>query len=299
MITKIEKNLGIEDYFNLTYRVTNVCNYHCPYCMQGNDKPKKDTTPELIQIISKKINEVIKELHSYGKKIDFHLIGGEVSIYDIKNLILKNIDFYNIYRFSMVTNLSRDVEYYKDLFSYLKNQKVDIRIKASFHPTETTKEEFINKLIELKEFKVIASLLITEKKYYNIEEMYNELTKLEIPVSVSVERINGEPITTNSNLIDKDKCLFHVTYDNGKTELLEKYTLLKSLDSVKGFVCDVDKNRIIIDNNGSIKKVCSQQRNLGSIFNFKYKPKEIICNSDKMCTLYAINRIYKNEIKNI
>ena len=115
--------------------------------------------------------------------------------------------------------------------------------------------------------------------------------------SKTLEVIINE-ISTNSNLVDKDKCLFHVTYDDGKTEMLEKYTLLKNLDSVKGFKCDVDKNRIIIDNNGSIKKVCSQQRNLGSIFNYKYEPKEIICNSEKKCTLYAINRI-TNEKKNL
>ena len=114
MIVKIRKNLGIENYFNLTYNVTECCNYHCPYCMQGN-KPKKYTNPILIEKISKEINKIIYKLKQQDKNIDFHLIGGEVSIYDIKNLILKNIDLSNIYRFSMVTNLSRSVEYYKEL----------------------------------------------------------------------------------------------------------------------------------------------------------------------------------------
>ena len=98
MIVKIRKNLGIENYFNLTYNTTKCCNYHCPYCMQGN-KPKKDTNPILIEKISKEINKIIYNLKQQGKNIDFHLIGGEVSIYDIKNLILKNIDLSNIYRF--------------------------------------------------------------------------------------------------------------------------------------------------------------------------------------------------------
>ena len=53
-IILIRKNLGIENYFNLTYNTTKCCNYHCPYCMQGN-KPKKDTNPILIEKISKEI----------------------------------------------------------------------------------------------------------------------------------------------------------------------------------------------------------------------------------------------------
>ena len=301
MIVKIRKNLGIENYFNLTYNTTKCCNYHCPYCMQGN-KPKKDTNPILIEKISKEINRIIYNLKQQGKNIDFHLIGGEVSIYDIKNLILKNIDLSNIYSFSMVTNLSRSVEYYKELFEYLIQNNVDIRIKASYHPTETYKEDFINKIKNLKDYNIIPSLLITknEETNENVYSMYNKLKEINIQPSVSVERIDGIPIDVsfikNKEMLSEDRCKFHVYYNNNEKELLTKYELLNKIKNTKDYLCDINNSKLIIGPKGNIKNACSQQKNNGTIFNFKLNNQIIKCNTNHPCTLYAINELKKYEI---
>lgn len=298
-IILIKKNLGIENYFNLTYNVTECCNYHCPYCMQGN-KPKKDTNPILIEKISKEINKIIYKLKQQGKKnIDFHLIGGEVSIYDIKNLILKNIDLNNIYRFSMVTNLSRSIEYYKELLNYLKENKVNIRIKASFHPTEVSEENFINKIKSLKDYNIIPSLLLTKNEEINncVYNVYNKLKEINIQPSVSVERINGIPIDIsfikNKKIISEDRCKFHVYYDNNETELLTKYELLNKIKNTKNYLCDINNSKLIIGPKGNIKNACSQQKNNGSIFNLNLNNQIIKCNTNYPCTLYAINELKK------
>ena len=296
MIVKIRKNLGIENYFNLTYNVTECCNYHCPYCMQGN-KPKKDTNPILIEKISKEINKIICKLKQQGKNIDFHLIGGEVSIYDIKNLILKNIDLSNIYRFSMVTNLSRSVEYYKELLNYLKENNVNIRIKASFHPTEVSAEDFVNKIKSLKDYNIIPSLLITKNEEINnyVYNIYNKLKEIDIQPSVSLERINGIPIDVsfikNKEILSEDRCKFHVYYNNNKKELLTKYELLNKIKNTVGYFCNINNSRLIIGPKGNIKNACSQQKNNGTIFNFKLNNQIIKCNTSRPCTLYAINEL--------
>ena len=301
MIVKIRKNLGIENYFNLTYNVTECCNYHCPYCMQGN-KPKKDTNPILIEKISKEINKIIYKLKQQGKNIDFHLIGGEVSIYDIKNLILKNIDLSNIYRFSMVTNLSRSVEYYKELLSYLKENNVNIRIKASYHPTEVSKEDFFNKIKNLKNYNIIPSLLLTKNEEINkyVYDIYNSLKEINIQPSVSVERINGIPIDVsfikNKEILSEDRCKFHVYYSNNEKELLTKYELLNKIKNTKDYLCDINNSKLIIGPKGNIKNACSQQKNNGTIFNFKLNNQIIKCNTNHPCTLYAINELKKYEI---
>ena len=301
MIVKIRKNLGIENYFNLTYNVTECCNYHCPYCMQGN-KPKKDTNPILIEKISKEINKIIYKLKQQDKNIDFHLIGGEVSIYDIKNLILKNIDLSNIYRFSMVTNLSRSVEYYKELLSYLKENNVNIRIKASFHPTEVSAEDFVNKIKSLKNYNIIPSLLLTKNEEINkyVYDIYNSLKEINIQLSVSVERIDGIPIDVsfikNKEMLSEDRCKFHVYYNNNEKELLTKYELLNKIKNTKDYLCDINNSKLIIGPKGNIKNVCSQQKNNGTIFNFKLNNQIIKCNTNHPCTLYAINELKKYEI---
>lgn len=296
MIVKIKKNLGIENYFNLTYVVTNCCNYHCPYCMQGK-KPHKDTCPSLIEKIAKKINNVLYELKQQEKNIDFHLIGGEVTIYNIKELILENIDLSNIYRFSMVTNLSNSTEYYKNIFNYLNKNNVNIKIKASYHPTEVSKENFISKLNDLKEYNIIPSLLITENEKINeyVYEMYDSLKNINIQPSVSVERINDIPINIdflkNKKIISEDNCKFHIYYDNDKKEILTKYELLNKIKNTKYYTCDINKSRLIIGPKGNIKNACSQQKNTGTIFNYKINNNIIKCNTDKPCTLYAINEL--------
>lgn len=297
-IILIRKNLGIENYFNLTYNVTECCNYHCPYCMQGN-KPKKDTNPILIEKISKEINKIIYKLKQQDKNIDFHLIGGEVSIYDIKNLILKNIDLSNIYRFSMVTNLSRNVEYYKELFEYLTQNKVNIRIKVSFHPTEVSAEDFVNKIKYLKDYNIIPSLLITKNEEINkyVYDIYNSLKEINIQSSVSVERINGIPIDVsfikNKEILTEDRCKFHVYYNNNEKELLTKYELLNKIKNTVGYLCDINNSKLIIGSKGNIKNACSQQKNNGTIFNFKLNNQIIKCNTNHPCTLYAINELKK------
>lgn len=296
MIIKIKKNLGIENYFNLTYNITNCCNYHCPYCMQG-DKPKKDTNPILIEKISKEINKIIFNLKQQGRNIDFHLIGGEISICDIKNLVLKNIELSNIYRFSMVTNLSRSIEYYEDLFKYLIDNNVNIRIKASYHPTETSEESFFNKIKYLKKYNIIPSLLLTKNEEINkdIYSMYNKLKKINVQPSVSVERVNGVPIDIsfikNKKILLEDMCKFHVYYDNNKKELLTKYEILNIIKNTNGYLCDINNSRLIIGPRGNIKNVCSQQKNNGTIFNYKINNNLIKCNTTIPCTLYAINEL--------
>lgn len=288
MITRIQKNKSIPNYFNITYHVTETCNYHCPYCFNLK-KPKKDTSPFLIENISKKINSIIKEIKN--KNIDFHLIGGEVTIFDIKNLILKNIDLNNLYRFSLVTNLSRDVKYYEEL---LQDINIRTRVKASFHPTEISKDEFLQKIIKLQKYNIIVSLLITKQYYYDVEKFYNKLKRLNIPVSVSVERVDGIPINTDSKIIDKDMCKFTITYDNDGQKVLTKYALLNELKTLKGYKCDANNSRLIIDPQGYIKNGCPKQNKKENIFQYHYYSKEdITCNSNKLCTLYSINEVYK------
>ena len=252
--------------------------------------------------ISKEINKIICKLKQQDKNIDVHLIGGEVSIYDIKNLILKNIDLSNIYRFSMVTNLSRNVEYYKELFEYLTQNKVNIRIKASFHPTEVSAEDFVNKIKSLKDYNIIPSLLITKNEEINnyVYNIYNKLKEIGIQPSVSLERINGIQIDVsfikNKEILSEDRCKFHVYYNNNEKELLTKYELLNKIKNTKDYLCDINNSKLIIGPKGNIKNACSQQKNNGTIFNFKLNNQIIKCNTNHPCTLYAINELKKYEI---
>ena len=67
-----------------------------------------------------------------------------------------------------------------------------------------------------------------------------------------------------------------------KKELLNSYCVLPGNNS-----------RLIIDPQGYIKNGCPKQNKKENIFQYHYSPKEdIICNSNKLCTLYSINEVY-------
>ena len=202
----------------------------------------------------------------------------------------------------MVTNLSRSVEYYKELLNYLKENNVNIRIKASFHPTEISAEDFVNKIKSLKDYNIIPSLLITKNEEINncVYNVYNKLKEINIQPSVSVERINGIPIDVsfikNKEILSEDRCKFHVYYSNNEKELLTKYELLNKIKNTKDYLCDINNSKLIIGPKGNIKNACSQQKNNGTIFNFKLNNQIIKCNTSHPCTLYAINELKKYEI---
>ena len=78
----------------------------------------------------------------------------------------------------------------------------------------------------------------------------------------------------------------------GLMQTVGKKTLNKMKNTV-GYFCDINNGRLIIGPKGNIKNACSQQKNNGTIFNFKLNNQIIKCNTNYPCTLYAINELKK------
>lgn len=106
------------------------CNYNCPYCCQSGEHNDgiRDLTKD-IELINRLRPERIQ------------MIGGEPTIYDLPT-ILKQIDWSFIKSFKIFTNLSKDAQYYIDLY----NISHSIRLSASLHLDMCDPNKFLDKV---------------------------------------------------------------------------------------------------------------------------------------------------------
>ena len=140
----------------IKWRMTDMCNYDCSYCLrheltQGSyraeDKKRLEEKEQVLCDEAKAINDLLMR-SPHKKAVKINLIGGEVSIFDLKK-ILGYITAPNYKRSQMTTNFSRSVEYYIDLYNFLKERGKLLTITCSFHPQYTTIERFFDKAVRL------------------------------------------------------------------------------------------------------------------------------------------------------
>lgn len=145
------KSIKCNSPFDLVikWRITNQCNAHCSYCIHGKSITNIcDIERDLLKAIenSKYVNNLINK-HPEKKIIKLELIGGEVSLFDIKK-ILDNINRLNA--LNITTNLLRDLDYYIDLADYCRERNIDLSVTASFHPESISLEKYVYKISSLK-----------------------------------------------------------------------------------------------------------------------------------------------------
>ena len=137
----IDSIITLTPYFLFNWHVTGWCNYNCPYCI--NRKWKCGWIPEEKKIEeAKKINELIKK-SDIKDKISFRLIGGEPTYYNWCKILeyIERID-----KIVLVTNFSRELDYFKEIYAYCKKRKIRLFLGLSKHDEN---KNFDEKAIEL------------------------------------------------------------------------------------------------------------------------------------------------------
>ncbi len=177
-ILKIENLKYAPNSYTIRWNITNLCNYYCDFCIQGNkEKHLKESKGEsakirnaicdkIIYFIENKINNKYKNLYIY-------LIGGEITILNDFLTILEKllkVNFNGEIEYHITTNLSADIEVYKkmrDLF--LKNKSPYVRklsIAASFYKEFTTEEEFIKKVKTIYNINRFQYYVVHGRRYF-------------------------------------------------------------------------------------------------------------------------------------
>lgn len=148
-MSKIISIKDLDDMGVIKWRLTDVCNYHCSYCIRRpladegtlmNDMVRCITAIPGVQRIAKELNEI------NNKKVKIDLIGGEITLFNQLSMILAilySCDY--IEKINITTNLSRDIGYYKELANVAKNKNKKLTMTASFHYEFTELDKFMEK----------------------------------------------------------------------------------------------------------------------------------------------------------
>ncbi len=143
------KSLSYNDGFDcrVKWRMTDICNYSCPYCARGNflsaySAEKIASENIALAGTAEKISALLSDSGFKNVKID--LIGGEVSLLDLES-ILSRITAENVAEYNITTNLSRPADYYISLAS-----RFPVSMTASLHESEADIVEFFVKAGKIK-----------------------------------------------------------------------------------------------------------------------------------------------------
>lgn len=141
--------------FIIKWRMTEMCNGHCSYCIRPGEMTTVANTEKIKEVnkrmaeVALQINRLLDEQPFHNVKID--LIGGEVSILDLQN-ILSNLKAGKIKRINITTNLLREADYYIDLAKILHEKEIQITITASFHYEMQSFEKYFEKIEKVRPY---------------------------------------------------------------------------------------------------------------------------------------------------
>lgn len=171
-----------------TLSVSRYCNYNCSYCSEKNCKVG-NKKPEITQ---KVLNKLKNELDKMPTLDSIHLIGGEVSQFNIDPL-LEIIKEKGIKKGMVTTNLSAKKEWYLNLLNYFEK----VTVTASFHDEYWGYEGFFKKIASLNDYEnmfIIIEAVINDDIYekvfnlYNLVNDYNKEHKKSIKLSIDLDR---------------------------------------------------------------------------------------------------------------
>uniref|UniRef100_UPI003F4B2DA6 radical SAM protein n=1 Tax=Brachyspira catarrhinii TaxID=2528966 RepID=UPI003F4B2DA6 len=298
MINKINMkdiiSSGIEDTSELVVHwvILDGCNYKCSYCF-GQEEININKIVPLY-----KLKHAVNEIFKIDKnKYMFGLLGGEVTYYPhLFELIEYIYSFNRNVSISLLTNGSKDIEYFKKLIPYMnKNFIFTISIHLEYANLDHIKKLIIlfsknNIEINIKlmlnpdyeeKYKYFFNELILLKKEYNFYLYLSELR--EAPNFIERDsRYNKEFydwLNSARNLSDdkKDKQIdtfklnnSYTIYNNGimeKIDINNDFAFFNNLKNFENFYCCGGINLISILSNGSYKGgVCGEFPIIGNIY---------------------------------
>lgn len=279
--------------------IMTLCNYNCNYCYAKHAYSRNN----LWQKQSNKniIDNVITSLQLSELPIFLGLLGGEPTLSKHYNYIIdkisdKIIQKHDDNRLYITTNLSKDINYWKNHKKITKTF-----ILSSFHPqynqTEDDIKIFIEKLLYLKDYFKVKINIMLDPKFNNVNKLWlkylPDISKY-IIIHPHIIYPDGSPFNDLSKIYNNSFEEYKEFYKymhpeyileniNDKLLLTDYDVFSNNIQSFKGWKCF--QNNYEISSTGEVTNLCfsSEKDNLNkNIFYFK-KIKNIrgrICNHE-------------------
>ncbi len=286
---------------NITWFLTNYCNFECEYCMEKeyitNDKKLKDDEFIALNLF---------KLKNLEHNFNIDLTGGEPTYHDeFYNIINSLINMNNCKQITIITNFSKSISFWENI-----KKSPKINIGASYHPKYS--KDYINKILQIsKRFKINPLINITNNKK-EIEESKNIInTLIEHNISICYN-----PIISTATYKVEDNILENIDFlkiedrieikDENHSNLIPfkqkdiisniyiKDIIQNKLNYFKGYYCNILSFNII---KGLILNSCTNKRihNINDEIKKYYKCPHNICNCSMKFKYHKINKdIYEN-----
>ena len=279
------------------------CNYNCSYCFQRNVRKISNEDSKIINnkllTSTQKVADLFENnsylANSYNKTVQ--ILGGEPMLYDIEKVIEILITSKNIKSIRLFSNMSANIDRYKNIISNCKKNNIRLDLSCSFHPEKIDLNDFANVIkkifVEDKNIKMIPKLVVTNNCTVNfLKEFLSKLKELNIEASILPEY---SPCT-DTNMVCDFECnlseelfnftLNHILIKSKNNWPLIKEIIMSSRDKENRFLKEpiyVVPN-LYMDYNGKIFYPCNGCKEIkeNEITQNKLK---ILCN-DKNCMLY-------------
>lgn len=184
---------------NIKWRMTNLCNYRCSYCIQDADGVLADireagkSQPGLAEINAKLLSaaDTLNILMEQAPHTSFSLllVGGEVSVLEIPS-ILRRLKSKKLKKLHITTNLSASVSYYRAIREALPEDCV-FRLECSWHEEYTSAEAFLEKVKAASAFAdVSVEAVSTADNGEKIDELIQHLQKTTFPWKIETDKRN-------------------------------------------------------------------------------------------------------------
>jgi MoaA/NifB/PqqE/SkfB family radical SAM enzyme len=246
-----------------TWELTYECNYNCTYCHAP--KHSKPGIPPTVFPGLAKWKEVWDRMYeNYGECV-LAISGGEPFIYPDIIELAEYISQKHIMEFT--TNLHFDV---KEVVNKFSNKRV--RFATSFHPNSADLDDFIKKILLLKEHGFEANVNFVPwppflSKYPEYKKAFdsNNVRLIMQPFIGSYENKNYPKAYSK-----EEKQLLSITDDEGSRKAVEFKTTNES--NKKGKLCRMGQNYAFIHPDGSTDRCCKDKTvKLGNVIDGTFK----------------------------
>lgn len=303
----IKNIINLKSYpLNIKWRMTECCNYDCSYCVRKRHKKDISLLNEDEENISYVLTHITRLIHE--KKVDtmVELMGGEVSLFNLKNIIdtLYTDNKEYLKEIFITTNFSLTTSYYQELIEVCNEHNIKLTLVLSFHSEYTTLSDFIEKVKSLslyeKTFIKLEMVSLVDNKDLVLEFINKcEENNLIYDVDGDIKESNHkDKLIIQSNNEPMYKVEFDdgsIEYCNSMREISKKYANYNTLCFI-GYECSLDYTCVNIEGSNHIGfkegkfpncKTCEP------LENFHLKDKCTQCTHG--CSLCGWMSVYKKE----
>lgn len=212
----------LDEFTTIKWRMTEECNFNCPYCIRGDSGIKMDKERLL------KEADFISGIET-DRPVKIDMIGGEVTIIPYLEEIYEHLKG-KVARIQITTNTSKPASYFNHL-----NSIIETSLMCSWHPAGISLDKYMETVSHLKVANLTLEMVSTRDNQDEVREFIGR-TK-DYNVMVDIDR--NEPDLSLIHLTTKRKARYEC---NGrlfysKPELLDFYGNGKYVYT-NGLVCN-------------------------------------------------------------